>query len=879
MRDSFNHNTATDLPGSLPVTKKMDVHLLMKEFNNTKTNYPLDKTVVNLFETQSELTPQAIAITFEEKQLTYKEINEYANQLAHYLKHKGVTVETLVPVCIERSPQMIISVLGILKAGAAYVPVDPDYPAERITFILEDIQARIGISSQRSKSKLQYSESLDIIELDEIFSLIYEQPKYNLEARANPHNLAYIIYTSGSTGKPKGVMIEHKGLINLTLSQIADFRLKPGTRTLQFASFGFDASCSEIFTTLLSGGCLVLPQRKDILSAEDFEKLVNKHQVEVVTLPPSYQLVIKDFLGTIKTVISAGEPLNETIGRHLQSKGIRLINGYGPTENTVSTTMSDDPIQDNHVIVIGKPISNVQVYILDKANNLCEPGVTGQICVTGAQVARGYLNRPELTAEKFVANPFPNEDGSRMYKTGDLGRWLDDGNIEFLGRLDDQVKIRGYRIELGEIENVLHQSEWVNQSVVLAKDDNEGIKQLVAYIIPKGDYDRNAIITYLKEKLPAYMVPSILVQMQSFPVTASGKVDKKALPDFHGNEVLHTYAAPQNDVEQKLVEIWQALFHIEQLGTQDNFFDLGGTSILAMQVVSQARKTGYKLQAEDFFTHQTIEKLSILIKERSIAGTLKRQRNSMDFNGKEKSPIIAFNSGGTKVPFFFMSPGFSVYNKLVSSLGGDQPFYFFIPHPYKKVEEIAAYYIQEMKKIQPNGPYCLGGYCGFGEVALEVAQQLTAKGEKIIFLALFEFYFPTAFKTVNYKDRFSYYYSELKKISIKEKASLLYGFVHRKLRKFKRKTSKVIDRKLKNLPETTGYLIGKNLYSAKPYSGNVLLFRSKIRTEKISDDPSMGWTNYFNGNVKLYTIEGDHKSMFSNPGAIEIAESLQANVL
>ncbi len=849
-------------------------HQLLVEFNNTEVDYPTDKTVIDLFEKQAEESPKAVAVIFEEKQLTYKELNERSNQLAHYLRSKGVRKETLIPICIERSPQMIIGILGILKAAGAYVPIDTDYPEERIKYILEDTQATIAISSKESKLKLETFKGIDKIELDADLSFINQQPKSNIQVAIKNHYLAYVIYTSGSTGKPKGVMIEHGGLVNLSLSQADGFRLKPGMRTLQFASFGFDASCSEIFTALLSGGCLVLPRKKDLLSAEEFEKLINKHKVEVVTLPPSYQHVIKDVLGTLKTIISAGEPLNEALGKYLQAKGIRLINAYGPTENTVCVSMSDDPIKDNHTIVIGKPISNVQVYILNERGNLCPVGIAGEICVTGVQVARGYLNRPDLTAEKFIANPFRKEKEARMYKTGDLGRWLTDGNIEFLGRTDDQVKIRGYRIELGEIESVLHQCELVKQAVVLAKKDKEGNKLLVAYIVPKGLFDRKAITTYLKGKLPDYMVPTILIELERFSTTPNGKIDKKALPDPNTSNILNSqYLAPRTEIEQKLANIWKKLFHIERLGIQDNFFDLGGNSIKAVQVVSHARRAGYNLQASDFFIHQTIEELSKVITSRFQENVLKQGH----LNGEERW-IIPMQSKGTKIPFFFMSPGFSVYDKIVPALDKDQPFYFFIPYSYNKVEEIASHYIREMKKIQPNGPYCLGGYCGFGEVALEMAQQLTAEGEKLTFLALFEFYFPTVIRPFTLKERFEYYYNELKKIPTKKKALLFSEVIFRQFRRFGKRTSKLIDKKFRNLPDTSGNLIAKNLYTAKQYSGKVLLFKSSIEILRISDEACMGWSNYFS-NVELFTIEGNHNTMFYEPGVIQIAEKLNANAV
>jgi len=329
--------------------------------------------------------------------------------------------------------------------------------------------------------------------------------------------------------------------------------------------------------------------------------------------------------------------------------------------------------------------------------------------------------------------------------------------------------------------------------------------------------------------------------MKSFQLTSNGKIDKKALPEPNLNELFtDQYVAPRTEVEKKLVSIWQELFHIQKLGIQDDFFDLGGTSIMAIQVVSRTRRAGYHLQPSDFFSHQNIEELSRLINERLQAGKAKGLDNSADVNGTVKS-IVIVNSKGTKVPFFFMSPGFSVFDRVINYLDEDQPSYFFVPLPYKRVEDIAAYYIQEMKKIQPEGPYCLGAYCDFGEVALEMAQQLTAKGEQVSFLALFDFYHPSAMRTLNnpvdyYKERLKHYYKELNSVSLKQKASLLYQFIHRKFRKVKARTSKAIDVKLKKLPQIKGYLIGKKLYTAKPYNGRVLLFRTTIRTAKRMDD-------------------------------------------
>lgn len=600
--------------GKLKILTQAEENKLLHEFNDTEVDFPKDKNIVDLFEEQAEKYPDSIAVIFEDEELSYSELNKRSNQLARYLKNQGLKEEALVPICMERGFEMIIGILGILKAGGAYVPIDPDYPEDRISYMLGDTGALLVISSNAFSKKIPKSAHIDIIELDKVLPEISSEETVNLNTKISPNNLAYVIYTSGSTGKPKGVMIEHNGVVNLSLSQGRELRLKPQMKTLQFASFGFDASCYEIFNTFLSGGNLVIPKKEDILSVEKFSELINKNKVEVVVLPPSVQHVIKDVFGTIKTIVSAGEPLNEVIGKHIQSQGIRLINAYGPTENTVCATLTDDPFKDGNTIVIGHPISNVKIYILDKSNKLCPLGITGEICIAGVQVARGYLNRPDLTAEKFIKNPFDKKGISRLYKSGDLGRWLPDGNIEYLGRIDDQVKLRGYRIEMGEIENVLLAGNLASQVVVLVKEDKKENKRLIGYVI-SGDkkFNRENAISWLHTKLPDYMVPAIWIELEHFPLTSSGKIDKKALPDPDESTMTkNEYLAPRNEMEEKLVGIWQELLGVEKIGVYDNFFELGGHSLLAMRLLTAIHK---ELETEilvikNLFQFPTIDELS-----------------------------------------------------------------------------------------------------------------------------------------------------------------------------------------------------------------------------------------------------------------------------
>jgi len=592
---------------------------LLRAFNNTSAPYPKEDSIVSLLEKQAARTPEATAVVFEQEELSYKQLNERSNQLAHYLVKNGVKAETLVPICVERGLDMIVGILGILKAGGAYVPIDPEYPSDRINYMLEDAGARIGLSSRDSMDKLQ-EKNLPVIAIDGDWDMIAKESVENSDIKISPSQLAYVIYTSGSTGKPKGVMIEHGGVVNLGTSQAKPLKLKPGMRSLQFASFGFDASVYEIFNTLLSGGTLVLSAKEDLLSAERFTELVKTYRVELAVIPPSFQLILDESIfGILKTIVSAGEALNEITGRFLQSRGVRLINAYGPTETTVCATLSEDPIRSDHIITIGKPISNAYVRILNDGE-LSPVGVTGEICVGGAGLARGYLNRSELTAEKFIEDTFGDDQNARLYRTGDLGRWLPDGNIEYQGRMDDQVKIRGYRIELGEIESVLSQNEHISQGVVLAKEDSSGNKRLIGYVVPSGEFDKKMIQEYLGTRLPEYMVPDLWIELDSMPLSSSGKIDRKALPD--PEDLLgetNNYVAPFGDIEIKLAEIWQDVLEVDQISATDDFFELGGHSLLAIRVVSAVRKAfGMELPINDVFDYPTIDLLAKrLVKEPS----------------------------------------------------------------------------------------------------------------------------------------------------------------------------------------------------------------------------------------------------------------------
>lgn len=611
--------------GSIDIMPQPEKQLL-HQFNDTSVDYQSGKTIIDLFEEQAKQNPQSIAVVFEEKKLTYHELNKQSNQLAHYLKNRGVKEETLIPICVERSIEMIIGMLGILKAGGAYVPIDPKYPEERIQYMLEDTKSSIVISTTQSISRLSANHKFEVIELDAVRLEIQQESGADLHTSIRQNQLAYVIYTSGSTGKPKGVMIEHQNAYSFICWCQREFASSHFEIVYAGTSVCFDLSVFEIFFTLSIGKPIRLLENG--LQIDQF--LPVDKNVLTNTVPTVIQSLLKEGtdLSNISVMNMAGEPIPVQVQNGLDAEKMEIRNLYGPTEDTTYSTFYK--LKKEGPVLIGKPISNTQVYILNKQMELQPLGSTGEICIGGSGLARGYLNRPELTAEKFISNPFGKESHSKIYKTGDLGRWLTDGNIEYLGRFDDQVKIRGYRIELGEIEAVLQQSEYINEAVVLARDDKEGAKQLVGYIVPNwkaeniNSFLQNEIKSFLHQHLPDYMIPGLMVELDSFPLTPNGKIDKKALPNPGANHVSsNEYVAPRNDLENNLADIWKEVLELERVGIHDNFFELGGHSLKAIQFISRLHKRIHlKIDIAKILSNPTIAQLSeVLAKEKGSVFT------------------------------------------------------------------------------------------------------------------------------------------------------------------------------------------------------------------------------------------------------------------
>nr|WP_136667780.1 non-ribosomal peptide synthetase [Flavobacterium sp. H122] len=593
------------------ILSKEEKQLLLVDWNDTSSDFSKEKTIIDLFEEQVNNSPEAIAVVFEDTHLTYNELNNKANQLGHYLIEQGIREGSLISICVERSLEMIIGILGVLKAGAAFIPVDPEYPNDRIAYMLDDSDATLVLSTSTSRKKIETKPDLHIVELDTDWNTINEKEKINPQIERKGKNLAYIIYTSGSTGKPKGVMIEHSGLVNLFISLSKEIGFGSNSSIFSLATFSFDMSYVELFLPLMVGGKFFII-KKDIV--QDGFKLIEKidqyRPTHLEATPSGWQLLVNcgwKNKEDIKILIG-GEALNEKIKAELTKTG-KIWNLYGPTETTIWSTIKR--IGSDDVISVGKPLANTKIYILEKEGCHLRPiGVSGEICIGGAGLARGYLNLPTLTTEKFIPNPFIDETNSRLYRTGDLGRWLDDGNIEYIGRIDEQVKIRGYRIELGEIESVLLQSNLVSQAVIVVKGQEDS-KHLAAYVVPNEKFNRSEIIKFLNNRLPQYMIPMI-VELEKLPLTPNGKIDRRSLPDMN-NLVSYDYVAPRNELEEKLAKTWEELLNIERVGVNDNFFELGGHSLLATRLVSAIQKQGYSISLQDVFNASTLSDLAIYL--------------------------------------------------------------------------------------------------------------------------------------------------------------------------------------------------------------------------------------------------------------------------
>ncbi|MBE9004885.1 amino acid adenylation domain-containing protein [Fortiea sp. LEGE XX443] len=607
----------------LPLLTQTEQHQLLVEWNQTQADYPQDKCIHQLFEAQVEKTPDAVAVVFENQQLTYRELNQQANQLAHYLQKLGVGPEALVGICVERSLEMLVGLLGILKAGGAYVPLDPNYPSKRLAWMIEDSQLSVVFTQSHLLVGLSKYQA-KVVCLDNDWQTIAQECDANPDVDVIPNNLAYIIYTSGSTGKPKGVQILHQAVVNFLTS----IREVPGLTAqdilLAVTTISFDIAVLELFLPIVVGARIVLASREVVTDATQLIKLLTESRATVMQATPATwrMLLAADWQGNQQLkILCGGEALPRTLVNQLLARSASVWNMYGPTETTIWSAV--ELIESTDIpVCIGHPIANTQIYLIDPNSyhnsssiQLVPVGLPGELLIGGAGLARGYLNHPELTTDKFIPNPFSKEAGARLYKTGDLACYLPNGKIEFLGRIDHQIKVNGYRIELGEIEVVLSQHPAIQETVVVVQTDEHDKKRIVGYLVTREQVaapSTSELRRFLSQKLPEYMIPSVFVQIAALPLTPNGKVDRKALPvpDDVRTELDKQFMAPRTFVESKLAQIWAEVLRVEQVGIYDNFFDLGGDSILTIQIIAKANQSGLQLTPKQLFQYQNIAELA-----------------------------------------------------------------------------------------------------------------------------------------------------------------------------------------------------------------------------------------------------------------------------
>jgi amino acid adenylation domain-containing protein len=867
---------------------------MFQNIDQMQTTYTLDACIHSMFEIQAEQTPEACAVIFKDERLTYGELNGRANRLAWNLVKLGVGPDVTVGIFAERSIEVIIGLLGVLKAGGTCLPLDPEYPKERLAFMLHDGEVQYLLVDGEYLERLPENDA-KIIPLDfvnEISGIALEGP----DIEVSPDGAAYLIYTSGSTGKPKGVEITHRGILGL-LFGVNYVRLDKTKAVLQLSALTFDGSIFDIWAALLHGGRSVLyPGRIPLV--RELSDVLRKHQVTTAFLTTSFFNAIVDeepiALASLEQLLVGGEALSvQHICRAWDAlAGVEIINAYGPTEGTVFAAayrILQKPDAKATSIPIGRHIGNTRAYILDQNLQQVSIGMRGELYLGGPGVARGYRNRPELTAQKFISDPFSKEPNARLYKTGDLACFLADGNIDFLGRTDDQIKVRGFRIEPAEIEASLRCHEGVLDAVTLVCTDRRGEKCLSAFVVRKLGLDLSAdeLREFLRQRVPEFMIPSRYRVLDRWPLTSSGKVDRQALAraDDAPYKISSANFAPQTASQRALVQMWEELLNVRPIGMRDNFFDLGGNSILAIRLLAQIEVTFNKrLPIETLIGAVTIAQLSTLLNQEEPPD---RFAYAVPVQSKGENPV-----------FFCVGAGF-LMNPLSLQLGPDQPFYSIglkpdyaaqLERPFK-MEELAQHLVSALRGRQPAGPYYVGGFCLDGLFAYEVARQLKAQGQNVGLLVLFETENPCQIaktrigialrRTVI---RLRYRYNQLFSVKINE----IPVYARSRWVELKQLMTRISWRVYEWFPFVKRQIVPADLerilftaaraYETKPLECPTVIFRCKEWPIAAAGDPYLGWRELLNGPCETHEVPGDHEGMFLELNAKVLAEQLTASL-
>ncbi|MEM1324809.1 MAG: amino acid adenylation domain-containing protein [Bacteroidota bacterium] len=863
----------SDAIAELPLLTAKENLLITKTWNEQNVPAPEVKTILNLFRKWATEKPNIAALSFQNKSLTYGELDHKSNQVAHFLKQQNQgKANTLVGILTAPSFDQIIGILGILKTGAAYLPLDPDYPKDRLQYMLEDANAQVILTQDELEHLLPENEA-KATSIQQILNIV--DAKNYVQEEITTSQLAYMIYTSGSTGKPKGVPITHHNLLYSTVARFHFYPQSPGAFLL-LSSFSFDSSVAGIFWTLCSGGKLVLTPKRIEQDILQLGQLIDEEQVtHTLMLPSLYQTILEfipvEQLKSLQIVMVAGEACAPTVVNDHFKKltQVRLYNEYGPTEGTVWSTAHTMTIQDaNAQVPIGRPIPYMKNYILDQQLKVVPIGVIGELYIGGEGVASGYWNRPKLTAEKFVDSPFGQE---KLYRTGDLAKYRMDGTIEFLGRADHQVKIRGHRIELEEIKNRLLQLTEVEDALVLVQNTATN-PTLFAYLQSSQTTDNQMIRHYLQAQLPAYMVPSAFVTLEQFPQLPNGKVDLKDLPrpEFSIDET--TFQAPETTLEKQLIEIWQQVLNLENVSVTDSFFDIGGDSIKSIQVIGKAGQQGIEIAPNLLFEYSSV---------RALAAYLEQAQTT------DWSSIAKLSEGGTQTPLFCIHSGAAhvfFYRSLANYLGDDQPLYALQPKgldgktpQHNSIREMATYYIQEIKRIQPEGPYALLGTCFSNAVGLEMAHQLKANEDEIeslIFVDSGPVYLQSLSERGGTKtmSRFFDMLSSGNWKGIQKKLR------NRGIRLQRKAQQPFLEQPEQHLQSTITNLNDLyDQYSWRPINQPILFIRSTEFANRSDKDYQVEqWQQLSNNQLDIQVVKGHHLTLFEEPEVEGLAKVLAA---
>ncbi len=862
---------------------------MLNDWNNTYEDYSRVPALPDMFYTVAGLCKNKIAVRSGRESLTYQLLNEKSNRLARYLVKKGAGPGSFAGVFMERNADMLMGLLGILKAGAAYIPLDPSFPVSRLELMIADSKLRFIVTQSELKDSIAMGDDIVKIVLDAEWDAIGKESDQNLPSAIDKNGLAYVLYTSGSTGIPNGVQISHKALINFLLSMKENPGISPDDTMLALTTLSFDIAGLELFLPLVSGASIELITHEQAADGYELRKIIKDKKITMMqATPATYQVLFEEGWteGENLKVLCGGEAMPLDLAGRLVATGARVWNMYGPTETTIWSSLY--PLtMENLKPLIGKPIANTQFYVLDKNLDLAPPGIAGELHIGGDGLAEGYLNRDELTKKRFIPNPFTSFPGSRIYKTGDMVRYLDDGNVEYLGRMDFQVKLRGYRIELEDIETVIGGHPSIRQVVCKIIEFGETDKRIVAYVRVDENYHESDVKNYIGKKLPDYMLPGHFYVMERFPLTPNGKIDRKALPqiDIQSIDTIDRYYPPENEKQKKIAAIWQQVLGRERIGIYDNFFELGGHSLLATKLI-------HRLNGEMDFSF----KLRDLFANPTVAG-LARTINSGRY---EQIPLLfPAQPIGEKTPFFLIAGVYNqfyyklettyeedflhYFNNLIVYFRDNRPVYGFRPRGiflnekfHADVGGMAKEYVAEIKRVQPKGPYIIGGECLGGIVAYELARQLIANGDEVALLILLDTYKPDIFSEEKYKilDIRHKLFSKIRAVlqGLKDKKiSYIRGLLKETpgLLAFYRKVYLPVtgdDRNLSRVHRGSTIYAKKLIkYRPRSYNGEAALI---INEEWNRYKPNLGWSTRFFRNVTIKVIPGDHTTRLTTYGEI-----------